>query len=263
MEYQWIMQQDYDRKLKFRKKQFFCYSKKEFNRRNRERRLRVIGEITGQQAEEGEDRVWIGPWSFAVLKKHAKSRILYAVSGYVQTDGGYVAVLKSRLPLYWLVLGGVAAAAALVGLALMLRPGALSLDPIPVDPNVGVIENDDTQKKESEEGGGAVTLTYSLEAELSLSTGGIDMYFLNPNASNHDIALALYLVDDQTSVKIAESGRIQPGFGLTDMQFIDGSVTLSQGDYNGVYVVTLYDTGTGEKALVESTITDVIVTVSP
>ena len=264
MEYQSVMRQDYDRKIRFSQQSFFCYSQKEFNRKDPRERDQLIGEVTGRQARAGEKRVRIGRQWYAVLERGSKSRLLYGRAGYLRTDsGGYVVVLKSRLVLYCLLLAAAVAVAVLIWLGMWLRPLTPTLAPLPVDPNVGAIEGDESEKKESEEGGGAVTLTYSLDAKLSLSTGQIRMYFLNPNASNQDIALTLYLVDGETSVKIAQSGRIQPGYGLTDMQFLEGSAALSQGNYRGMYVVSFYDEQTGEKALVESTIQDVTVVVSP
>ena len=46
------------------------------------------------------------------------------------------------------------------------------------------------------------------------------------------------------------------------MDMIEDSAILSEGVYNAVYKVLYYDALTGEKALVESTITDVALTVT-
>ena len=264
MDYKSVMKQDYDKKIRFNKKALFCYSKKKLKKEYKDQGISVIGEIAEKEKKDSSIINIQGnsEW-YRVFEQGRKSRLLYRRAGYLCTDGGtYVAVLKSRLPALFLILFLAAAIAAAVWL-LFRQPAAPSIDPPPVDPNVGVIEGDDSEKKDSESGGGAVTLTYSLDAKLSLSTGDIKIYFLNPNASNQDISLALYLLDGGGKIKIAESGLICPGYGLTDLKFIPDSAILSEGSYKGLFVVSFYDPETGKKAFVESNITDVTLEVSP
>lgn len=253
----------YNRKIRFCKDTLECYSRRKFRKECEPQGVQISGEVVAR-AQGGHSRqVEIGGQSYELLKPGAKNRLLYRVAGYLQTDqGDYVALVKSRVPLLLLLLLLLLAAAA-AGWFLLARPQARQIDPLPPDPNLGVIEDDDSEKAESEEGGGSVTLTYSLDASLSLSTGEIEVYFLNPNASNHDAGLELYVLDGEEPVKIAESGLIPAGYGLTEMELLQDAVTLSQGSYEALFLVSFYDPDTGEKALVESTITDVTLEVMP
>jgi hypothetical protein len=133
-------------------------------------------------------------------------------------------------------------------------------NPLPdLDPNATKLTDDDSEKVVSEGGGGSVSLAYSVDATLSLSTGQIDMCFENPNASNHDLVLELYVIDssdDSRQTMIAQSGRVAAGSGLYTMIFDAGSAQLSAGEYNAKLKVLFYNPDTGERALVESEVSD-------
>lgn len=268
MVYKPLLRQDCDKKIKFDKIPLFCYSYKKLKELYPEKDYLLIGDTrAGGKSRDNNDTpcLEIESKRYALFENGSESRLRYRVAGYLPVGKDeYAVLLKSRLPLYLILLFAAVCAAALLCIAL-LRPEPAPQTPVvpAVDPNVGSIENDTTEKKQSEEGGGAVSLTYSLEAKLDYSTGKIRMYFLNPNASNQDISLVLSLVDGENRIKIAESGLIKAGYGLTEMTFIENSAALSEGLYNAEYTVAFYDSETGERALVESAITDVKLEVEP
>ena len=265
MDYKTLMRQDYDKKIKFNGNNLFCYSKKKIKQVYSDCQKHVVGEmVKSEKGDQYTDKIQINSEWFHVTAKGARSRLLYWEAGYVcVNDNEYVIVLKNRLVYILPVLFLAILLTCVTCFSSMLNNTVPVIQPVPVDPNVGIIENDNSEKKESEDGGGSVTLTYSLNAKLTLSTGNIQMYFLNPNASNQDIVLSLYIVDDDSTVKIAESGCIQPGYGLTEMKLIDNAAILSEGSYEGLFIVSFYQPQTGEKALVESNITDVVIDVLP
>lgn len=259
MSYKPVMKQDYDKKVKFHRTSLFCYSKKQFKKINKQQQIRVIGEITGKTKNDCEEVVEINEKPYLLFEPGDKSRILYREVGWLCNDeGSYVVVLKNRLPIFLLILLLAVIIASVIWFAFFRQPADPVVIPPSVDPNVSVIEGDnDSEKMEAPEGGGAVRLTYSLDAILTFSTGDIRMYFQNPNVSTQNIALTLYLLNGEEQIKIAESGMIEPGYGLSSMEFIENSAVLSVGTYEALYVVSFFDPETGEKALVESNITDV------
>lgn len=109
-------------------------------------------------------------------------------------------------------------------------------------------ENGD-EKMSVPEGGGAVSLTYSNEVALSLSSKSADIMFQNPGKSNQDIILQL----DIDGKIIAESGRIIPGYKLDKLDDVDADM-LEQGVYEGKFLVIYYDSVSGERAIVNTEI---------
>ena len=105
-------------------------------------------------------------------------------------------------------------------------------------------------------------MIYTLTAGLSLSDNSISMYFKNPNASNHDVVLELYLVDGGTEIKLAQSGLVKAGYGLYEMTVLEDSAVLQEGIYQGKYKVLYYKPDTGERALVESDIEGLTIAVT-
>jgi hypothetical protein len=217
---------------------------------------------------------------FAVLlyREHSHSLaesgahgILYRRVSYapVGTDT-YVALLKTR-KLWALIFALLVAALLIATLYLSLPPDAEGEDyyspmPLPDSNAVALADAGDYDPDAiAESSGGSVALNYTLNAELSLSSGVVDMYFENPSRSNQNAVLSLYVVDAENSArqsKIAESGLIEAGNGLYRMTFDSSTVKLSAGAYNARYTLEFFDRATGEKALVEPTIEDVTLIVS-
>ena len=121
---------------------------------------------------------------------------------------------------------------------------------------------DETQK-ESPDGGGSVSMIYTLSAKITLSTGEINIHFKNPKVSNHSVAMQFYILSGGEEYLVAESGLIPAGNGLYTLKMLDTAPTLSEGTYEGMYRVMYYDPITGVRAHVQSEITDVVVSVKP
>ena len=254
MRYTYFFREEYDKKVKLNKVEFF-YSSDE--------QTQVVGEITGKLAEQGEPSISIKGNNYLVTEYKKKSRILYKELGYVDVGGGnYIAVMKNRLPII-IILIGLLTLLLLAGIFLPKLFG----DDVPVsgeipdiDPNAVIIDEGD--KAPSSGGGGSVTMEYTLTADLDLATNNIAMHFKNPSESNHGVSLDLYVLDGSKSYLVASSGRINPGSGIFKMTYVRDYAILNPGAYNAMYVVHFYDPQTGEKALVQSNITDVVISVS-
>lgn len=111
------------------------------------------------------------------------------------------------------------------------------------------IENDDTDKIDSPEGGGAIRVTFSPEASVSLSDKKVKLYYANPGASNQNVALLIMIGD----TVVAKSEMINPGFEINELKLEDYAVKkLQAGTYNATLVVRSYDPESGEKAMVDT-----------
>ena len=113
------------------------------------------------------------------------------------------------------------------------------------------IPNDDGEKMEQPDGGGSVSLSYSREVTIALGEETAKLYFANPGKSNQDIVLQL-VVQDQV---ILQSGTLKPGNQVTSLELLNGAAKmLSEGGYEGEFVVLYYHPETGEKAVVNTEI---------
>jgi hypothetical protein len=153
--------------------------------------------------------------------------------------------------------------------------------PVAADPNAKPIEEEDSNPPlENPEGGGAVSLTYSNQATAQKGNGVASMMFQNPARSNQSIVIQLHITDKELIEKIgktgrtgeekkkvegaegydaeksrmiiAESGKVAPGYKITQLQLKalpDGTI-LPKGTYNAVYYILAYDKETNERAIV-------------
>ena len=132
----------------------------------------------------------------------------------------------------------------------------------PVDENAEAIEGDNAEKPEVDEGGGSVALMYSLDASLTLSDGNITIFFKNPGKSTHNVTLDMYILSGGQEYLIAQSGLLEPGFGLSTLQLMPAAPSLSEGIYDGLFRVHVYDPSNGEQALVVPEIPGLNITVT-
>ena len=125
----------------------------------------------------------------------------------------------------------------------------------PVDPGAeDIVGDQDTEKLESENGGGAVGLVYKATAEVNLSTGKVTFMFGNPIRSNQNIVVSIAIPDsNQNDYIIARSGILEPGKQVTKLDLSEDARTkLTQaGVYDGKYLIDNYNPLTGEKAVVD------------
>lgn len=267
-----IPKQDYDEQFRVNKdEKILCYSKKQLEclYPNADA-YKIIGETTKNNKKEKIAELVINDnETYVVSAYDGHNGAHFKTVGYVCVgEDQYIALLENRFIFMILCLcmvAGIVVALLLLWL-LVINPAAPVISPehpLPEpDPYVEEIEEDDTEKMQSDQGGGSVSMIYTLTADLSLSTGKANIYFMNPNASNHDVMVQLCIVSGEEDVLIAESGLVQAGYGLYTMTMIEDAAVLSEGVYDAVYKVLYYDSLTGEKALVESTITDVALTVT-
>lgn len=105
------------------------------------------------------------------------------------------------------------------------------------------------EKLQQQQGGGAVSLTYSKDITVDLSEKTVKLMFANPNKSNQDIMLQIVVKD----TVIVQSGLLEPGYQVTELDLFD-DIKLSDGIYEGKVVVLYYQTDTSEKAMLNTEI---------
>ena len=266
MQHSFMMMDDYDQKVKIEKENILCYSKKQLDRLYPNGDYHIIGETKKKNKKEIISQLRVRKHMLDVCKPDQHSGLLYRRAGYVRVGGDdFVALLVPRWPflLILLLLLGITG----ILLSLLLNGPAPST---PVNPDHPLppedvlskpMEDDTTEKADVPEGGGSLSMIYTLDARLSLSTGQIAVYFKNPNASSHNVALELIVISGGEEYVIAQSGLVKAGYALETLEKLAGSASLSEGIYTGLYRLHCYDPVSGERALVSPEITDVKITV--
>ena len=123
--------------------------------------------------------------------------------------------------------------------------------PKETEQNAQPIGDDNDEKLEQPENGGAVSLTYAREVAVSRSAKTAFLLFANPTKSNQDMVLQL-VIDD---VVILQSGLLTPGNQVTTLNLLDGAEKrLADGGYDGKFVVLYYDRASGERAMINTEI---------
>lgn len=123
--------------------------------------------------------------------------------------------------------------------------------PKDTEQNAEPIKDDDGEKLEAQEGGGAVSLTYSKEVGIDLSDKKATLLFANPAKSTQDIVLQLVIQD----TVVIQSGRLTPGNQVTTLDLLkDAEKQLAAGGYDGKFVVLYYNQQSGEKAMLNTEI---------
>lgn len=247
---------DYDVKIRLDKDVYYGYSEKKLEELYPENDYKLVGEI-----KRGSDKKKIAELvtGEAISKLEAHSRVFNRRKGYLCVgDDSYVLVLRRRIPIILLFFFGALLLAALIAL-LLFPKGQTVLNPDAPLPDIAPIEDDQSVKAEVEEGGGSVTMIWTLEAEADLTAGKVEVYFKNPNASTHDVEVELYAISNDEEILIARSGRVKAGYALNRMDILN-SVSLSEGIYKGLYRVIGYDPETGEQAAFQPQIPGVVIT---
>lgn len=118
-----------------------------------------------------------------------------------------------------------------------------------MEANQKPIDGDNTDKMDSEEGGGAINVTYGMDITADLSEKTVTLYYANPNASNQNVAV-LVMVDD---LVVAKSDLIAPGHQVTELPLeAYAKEMLMEGGYDAELVVRAYDPESGEKAMIDT-----------
>ena len=200
-----------------------------------------------------------GETSFDAVVRKSYNHLLYKNDGYACLGANkYVVILKRRLlPVILLCLALLVVIGALV-YTLRAPEDTKPNAPAPDEPsNVTVVE--DERSQEEPERSEEISLIYTDNAKIELSTGKITMYFKNPSTCSHDVILELYVLSGEESVKIATSDLIIAGQDLTTMKMETTATKLSEGNYTGMYRLLFFEPGekTTDPPAQESKITDV------
>lgn len=119
--------------------------------------------------------------------------------------------------------------------------------------NVETIPDDNGDKLDAPEGGGAVSLIYTTNVTIDLSDKKATLLFGNPKKSTQDMVVQI-VVKDQV---IVQSGSITPGNRVTTLDLLSDVLELGVGTYtseNCKFVVLYYDQDSGEKAILNTEI---------
>ena len=161
---------------------------------------------------------------------------------------------KKNLLIYVLLLITVTAVAVTVWALFFREPDVhLSPDyaPVATEQFAQPYSGGDGQRQEAKPGSGSVSLSYSNEVSIDLSSGKAELIFANPGRSNQDMVLQIVIQDRV----ILQSGRITPGNQVTQLELFDDAVQiLSPGGYEGSIRVFYYDLISGEKAMINTEI---------
>ncbi len=257
---------DYDTKYAVNETKIRCYSKSGLERQYPQKNYTIIGETFEDNRKEKIATVMLGGKILSVSEPGANFKPFFQHCGYIEVgNNAYLALLKSQKIFALLCSGLLTGIAALVATIAILWFTSVSkkLDFIlpPEDDYATRIENDNSKKNKSN-GGGAVSLGYSLEAQADLVSKQVSILLQNPNASNKDMAATLYIQSGETNVPIAKSGLVKAGKELKSMTLNLDGIALQSGTYKGYFILDFYDPDSGEKALMNSKIDHVKIIVS-
>lgn len=270
--YKSLNQQDYDQTIKLEGTKIQCYSPKQMEKRYPEDQYTIVGETKRKNKKERIASLQIWRSRFVVSKLGANSTFLYRRAGFVCVgQDQYIVLLKHRFAfLIWFfgLLAGLLLCLWLLWTAMHINDEPEIIDPdhpLPTVDGYAVTipeEENHGDAAVSEKGGGSVSMIYTLSVDINLKDGTAKIDFRNPSVSNHDIALILYAISGEEEYPLAQSGLVKAGSRLETMNLIEDAVILNPGIYTGKYKVLYYDAITGEKALVEPEITDLVITVT-
>ena len=252
--------------LKYQDREIAYFTKKELKEKYPDQGYLVVGETKKKvKNKKVIGKLLVDDESYDVVETGTYGKVLHGRKGYASVGGNnYVALLKGRFAfilLLFLLLGGLIAGGILLGTLLSKPPVEPENEKKAPDQYLEPIKDDDVPRADSEPGGGSVSMIYTLEATIESGSNMATIYFRNPQASNHDVALDFYILSGGERVLLGSTGLIPPGNGVSQVNIDTSEIELSPGKYAGLYKVGYYDSDTGEKALVGSEITDVMITV--
>lgn len=269
MNFQMLASDKHDAKLKLKGSPVECFSPRYLKNTYPRGGCKIIGELSGGSKKDSIGSIQLGRSVHDVSAVGQHNSLLWKTAGYLQVgEDEYIALLKSRLPLLIILL---LLLLALLALLLMggkdtpaNSPGSISPDrPLPsVDAAAEKLEGDDSEKPDVKPGGGSLSLVYTLEASVNVSSGDIQIRFENPNESTHNVALDMYLVSEGKEYLVAQSDLLEAGYGLKHLKLLENAPELSEGIYAGLYRLHCYDPITGEELVLTPEITGVNVTVT-
>lgn len=126
-----------------------------------------------------------------------------------------------------------------------------NLSDLKIDENL-IKEEDNEEKMDVSEGGGAVSLSYSNQVMIDKNNKDINIYLKNPNKSRESIKIELYIKDSNKDILIGESGLIPPGNSLKLIKLINEEVNKSE--YDGYMKIKFYNEKNLKEEIVDSKI---------
>ena len=268
MNFQILASEKHDAKVKLGGSTVECFSPGYLKNTYPRGGCKIIGELSGGSKTDAIGSLQIDGSVHSVSAVGQHNSLLWKTAGYLQVGGDeYIAVLKSRMPLLLILL---LILLALLGLLFLggkdtpaTGPGSITPErPLPtVDAGAEKLEGDTSEKPDVAPGGGSLSLIYTLEASVNLSTGDIGIYFKNPNKSTHHVALDMYIVSEGKEYLVAQSDLLEAGYGLNQLKLLENAPKLSEGLYAGLYRLHCYDPATGEEIMLTPEITGLNVTV--
>ena len=260
-----IQKKDYDTNYSINDRDIKCYSKKKINDLYPDGNFEIVGETFENNKKDKIDKIKIAQKELVVSEYGKNSKIKYSKKYFICVGKDkYLCLLKSRffiLALLLLILGIIIG--ILLSIFIYFHTPTLKPDyPLPNEDDKSTkIDNDNSQKVKSEEGGSA-RVRLSNVAKVNLSTGKIKMLYQNPNQSNQDSVISLVLINNGNEYIIARSGLIKTGRQISEMKLNANTINLTEGVYKGKYVVDHYNPETGEKAILNSNFGDIEIQVS-
>ena len=133
-------------------------------------------------------------------------------------------------------------------------PGITPDYPAPPEDEGAEDVEDDEEKLDAPEGGGAVGMIYSNEVSIDLSDGKATLLFANPNRSTHNVTVQLVV----KGLVLAESGLLTPSKRITSLNLAEGidasKVPAGVYDQDAKFVIRFYDPETNACSIVNSEI---------
>ena len=120
-----------------------------------------------------------------------------------------------------------------------------------VDDNL-IKEEDNEDKMEVSEGGGAVSLSYSNQVVIDKAKGNINIYLKNPSKSRESLKIEMYAKASNNDILIGESGLIPPGNSLKLIKLIN--LDLIKTEYDGYMKIKFYNEEDLKEEIVDSKI---------
>ena len=163
---------------------------------------------------------------------------------------------NSKLLIILLALVTVAAVCVTVWALFFRKPDVVlapDYAPQETEAHAETIPDDNSEKMDAPEGGGAVSLIYMTEVTVDLSEKAASLMFGNPQKSTQDMVVQIVVKD----TVIAQSGRLTPGNRVTTLDLLADAPKLGTGTYtseNCKFVVLYYNQESGEKAILNTEI---------
>lgn len=140
------------------------------------------------------------------------------------------------LLLLGLVFGGIGA------WRMWFRPAESHFNQVELDLNAERVESG--EGSDTEDGMMNASFTVGQTVTVDVSDDIVHFYYVNPVDSSHDTVVSI-VIDDQV---IAESGRVKPGYGLTEIDGVD-ITGLDYGTYEGTVEMVYYNPETGVRSM--------------